>query len=65
MFEKFETIDLLEGIATARSIHRYRFDPIPDEDLAKMLYATQLTYDLISWQLPITLKKPKNEKMWF
>jgi nitroreductase len=39
MPERFETIDLLEGIATARSIHRYLFDPIPDEDLAKMLYA--------------------------
>lgn len=30
---------LLEGIATARSIHRYRPDPIPDEDLAAILYA--------------------------
>lgn len=33
------TLDLLEGMATARSIRRYRFDPIPDEDLNRMLFA--------------------------
>lgn len=33
------TIDLLEGIATARTIHRYRPDPVPDEDLRRILYA--------------------------
>ncbi len=36
---ELETIDMLEGIATARSIHRYSFDPIPDEHLGKILYA--------------------------
>ena len=36
---EIETIDMLEGIATTRSIHRYRFDPIPDEDLGRILYA--------------------------
>jgi nitroreductase len=30
---------LLEAMATARSIHRYRFDPIPEDDLGKILYA--------------------------
>ena len=39
MADTFETVDMLEGIATARSIHRYRFEPIPDEDLAKIMYA--------------------------
>lgn len=39
MSEEKPTIDLLEGIATARSIHRYRFDPIPEEDLAKILWS--------------------------
>jgi nitroreductase len=39
MSDTRETVGMLEGIATARSIHRYRFDPIPDEDLAKILYA--------------------------
>jgi nitroreductase len=33
------TIDLLEGIATARTIHRYRPDPVPEEVLAKILWA--------------------------
>ncbi len=39
MGDKTASIDMLEGIATTRSIHRYLFDPIPDEDLAKILYA--------------------------
>ena len=33
------TIDLLEGIATARSIRRYLPDPVPEEILAKILWA--------------------------
>lgn len=33
------TIDLLEGLATTRSIRRYRFDPIPDEDLSTILWS--------------------------
>jgi nitroreductase len=33
------TIDLLEGIATARSIRRYLPDPVPEEVLAKILWA--------------------------
>jgi nitroreductase len=32
-------IDLLDGIETTRSIHRFLPDPVPDEDLAKMLRA--------------------------
>ena len=32
-------IGLLEGLATTRSIHRYRPDPIPDEDLARILWS--------------------------
>lgn len=31
-------IDLLEGIATTRAIRRIRSDPIPDEDLATILW---------------------------
>jgi len=34
-----EEHDLLEAIATTRSIHRYRPDPIPDADLARILWA--------------------------
>jgi nitroreductase len=34
-----ETIDLLEGIATARSIRRYLPDPVPEDALAKILWA--------------------------
>ncbi len=34
------TIDLLEGIATARSIRRYRLDePVSDEDLSKIMWS--------------------------
>jgi nitroreductase len=32
-------IPVLEALATTRSIHRYRPDPIPDEDLAKILWS--------------------------
>ena len=32
-------IGTLEAIATTRSIHRYRADPIPDDDLAKILWS--------------------------
>ena len=32
-------IDLLEAMATARSFHRYRFDPIPEADLGRILWA--------------------------
>lgn len=32
-------IGLLEGLATTRSIRRYRFEPIPDEDLSTMLWS--------------------------
>jgi nitroreductase len=34
-----EAIDILTGIATNRSIHRFLPDPIPDEDLNEILYA--------------------------
>jgi nitroreductase len=34
-----EPVDLLEGLATTRAIRRYRDDPIPDEVLARMLFA--------------------------
>lgn len=33
-----ERLGLLEGLATTRSIRRYRNDPIPDEDLAAILH---------------------------
>jgi nitroreductase len=39
MSESLSGIDMLEGIATTRSIHRYRFDPIPEADLAKILWS--------------------------
>jgi nitroreductase len=32
-------ISLLEGIATTRAIRRYTADPIPDDDLATILFA--------------------------
>jgi nitroreductase len=32
-------VDTLEAIATTRSIHRYRRDPIADEDLARILWS--------------------------
>jgi nitroreductase len=32
-------VGALEAIATTRSIHRYRTDPIPDEDLARILWS--------------------------
>src|SRR5215471_11367388 len=32
-------MDLLEGIATTRAIRRFRPDPIPEPDLATMLFA--------------------------
>ncbi|MDX1385083.1 MAG: nitroreductase family protein [Thermoanaerobaculia bacterium] len=31
--------DVFEAMATARSFHRYRFDPIPEADLARILWA--------------------------
>lgn len=31
-------VSLLEGLATTRAIRRYREEPIPDEDLAKILW---------------------------
>ena len=34
-----EEIGLLAGLATTRSIRRYHFDPIPDEDLSKILWS--------------------------
>ncbi len=34
-----EPIDILTGIATNRSIHRFLPDPIPDEDLNEILFA--------------------------
>jgi nitroreductase len=34
-----EPVDLLEGIATTRAIRRYHPDPIPEGDLAQMLFA--------------------------
>lgn len=39
--EPGETLDvgLLEGMATTRAIRRFRPDPIPNEDLAKILFA--------------------------
>lgn len=39
MTESDKTIDLLDVIATARSIRRYHFEPIPEEDLNKILWA--------------------------
>ena len=33
------TIDLFEGIATARTIRRYHFDDVPEEHLTKILWA--------------------------
>ena len=30
---------LLDALATARSIHRYRSDPIPEQDLARILHS--------------------------
>ena len=32
-------ISALDALATTRSIHRYRPDPIPDEDLSKILWS--------------------------
>jgi nitroreductase len=32
-------VDLLEGMATTRAIRRFRPDPIPDEDLARIFFA--------------------------
>jgi len=34
-----EPVGLLDGIATTRAIRRFRPDPIPDEDLARILFA--------------------------
>lgn len=34
-----DSVPLLEGIATTRAIRRYRPDPIPDGDLARMFFA--------------------------
>ena len=34
-----DEIGLLEGLATTRAIRRFRPDPIPDDDLAAMLFA--------------------------
>jgi nitroreductase len=34
-----EQVTLLEGLATTRAIRRYRPDPVPDEDLAEILFA--------------------------
>lgn len=34
-----ESVDLLEGMATTRAIRRYRDEPIPDQDLAQILFA--------------------------
>ena len=31
--------ELLEALATARTIHRYRTDPVPEEDLGRILHA--------------------------
>ncbi|MEM9130761.1 MAG: nitroreductase family protein [Actinomycetota bacterium] len=33
------TVDLLEGLATTRAIRRYRPEPIPDDDLAAIVFA--------------------------
>ena len=32
------TIDMLEGLATTRAIRRYRDEPVPDDDLARILW---------------------------
>ncbi len=37
--ERVEPISLLDGLATTRAIRRYRPDPIPDDDLAAILFA--------------------------
>jgi len=35
----FSDVELLEGICTTRAIRRYRPEPIPDDDLARILFA--------------------------
>lgn len=35
----FSDVDLLEGICTTRAIRRYRPEPVPDDDLARILFA--------------------------
>src|SRR5688500_2292572 len=32
-------VDLLEGLATTRAIRRFRPDPIPEDDLARIFFA--------------------------
>jgi nitroreductase len=39
MSRKQHEISLLEGLATTRSIRRYRFEPIPDKDLSTILWS--------------------------
>jgi nitroreductase len=39
MSDEKDPIGLLEAIASARTIHRYRPDPVPDEDLDRILYS--------------------------
>ena len=34
-----DAVDFLEGLATTRAIRRYRDEPIPDDDLTKILFA--------------------------
>ena len=34
-----QRVDLLEGLATTRAIRRYRPEPIPDDDLAEIMFA--------------------------
>ncbi|MEM8923741.1 MAG: nitroreductase family protein [Actinomycetota bacterium] len=34
-----EPVELLDGLATTRAIRRYRPEPIPDDDLAQILFA--------------------------
>ena len=39
MSETTPAISTIEAMATARSFHRYRFDPIPEQDLGRILWA--------------------------
>lgn len=35
----YPAVSLLEGLATTRSIRRYRFEPVPEEDLSTILWS--------------------------
>ncbi len=39
--ERAEPLSLLDGLATTRAIRRYTDDPVPDDDLAEILWHAQ------------------------